>query len=161
VVWVGGIVIYRFEVKGKIGAIMPSHRVHTYMDWQLFNRSYRKLHRAIDKPYLVFGRKHRMFFHDFPSAVGVARIYFPGNFQAQEAAMFHVHLDNLCSQDRFFKRRLEILADSYYRNKRKSGKKRKKAKRSVRRPKEINDFLAFCNKAKQAQDLIVQIKSLG
>jgi hypothetical protein len=100
-----------------------------------------------------------MFFHDFPSAVGVARINFPGNFQAEEAAMFHVHLDNLCSQDRFFKGRLEILADSYYRNKRKSGKKRS-GKRSVCRPKEINDFLAFCNKAKQVQDLIVQIKSL-
>ena len=131
------------------------------MDWQLFGRSYWKLHRAIDKPYLVFGRRHRMFFHDFPSAVGVARIYFPGNFQAEEAAMFHVHLDNLCSQDLFFKGHLEILANSYYRNKRKSGKKRKKAKRSVRRPKEVNDFLAFCNKAKQAQDLIVQIESLG
>jgi len=160
VVWVGGIVIYRFEVKGKIGAIMPSHRVHTYMDWQVFGRSYWRLHRAIDKPYLVFGRRHRIFFHDFPSAISVARHVFPGDLQAEHAAVLHVHLDNLCSQDRFFKGRLEILADSYYRNKRKSGKKNKKAKRSVRRPKEINDFLAFCNKAKQAQDLIVQIKSL-
>ena len=62
---------------------------------------------------------------------------------------------------RFFKGKLEILADSFYRNKRKSGKKRKKAKIRVRKPKEINDFLAFCKKAKQAQDLIVQIRSLG
>jgi len=139
---------------------MPSHKIHTYMDWQLFGRSYWRLHRAIDKPYLVFGRRHRIFFHDFPSAVGVARILFPGNYQAEEAAMFHVHLDNMCSQDRFFKRKLEILANSYYRNKRKSGKKREKAKRSVRKPKEINDFLVFSKKAKQAKDLIVQIKSL-
>jgi len=139
---------------------MPSHKIHTYMDWQLFGRSYWRLHRAIDKPYLVFGRRHRIFFHDFPSAVGVARILFPGNYQAEEAAMFHVHLDNMCSQDRFFKRKLEILANSYYRNKRKSGKNREKAKRSVRKPKEINDFLVFSKKAKQAKDLIVQIKSL-
>lgn len=131
------------------------------MDWQLFGRSYWRLHRAIDKPYLVFGRRHRIFFHDFPSAVGVARILFPGNYQAEEAAMFHVHLDNMCSQDRFFKRKLEILANSYYRNKRKRGKNREKAKRSVRKPKEINDFLVFSKKAKQAKDLIVQIKSLG
>ena len=138
---------------------MPSHRVHTYMDRQLFGMSYWRLHRAIDKPYLVFGRRHRIFFHDFPSAVSVARHYFPGNLQAEEAAVLHVHLDNMCSQDRFFKRRLEILADSFYRAKRKRQKK-KKANRTKPKPKEVRDFLAFCKKAKLAQDLIVQIRSL-
>lgn len=138
---------------------MPSHRIHTYMDWQLFDKSYWKLHRLIDKPYLVFGRKHRIFFHTFPSAISVARHYFPGNFQAEEAAVFHVHLDNLCSQDRFYKKRLEILADSFYRAKRKRQKKR--TKRNKPQPKEVRDFLAFCKKAKQAKDLIVQIQALG
>jgi hypothetical protein len=55
---------------------------------------------------------------------------------------------------------VNVIFHVYYRNIRKSSKRRKKAKRSVRKPKEINDFLAFWNKAKQAQDLIVQIKSL-
>lgn len=137
---------------------MPPHRIHTYMDWQVLGRSYWKLHRLIDKPYLVFGRRHRIFFHTFPSAISVARHYFPGNFQAEEAAVLHVHLDNMCSADRFYKRRLEILADSYYRNRRKRGKK--KAKRVKSQPKEVRDFLAFCKKAKQAQDLIVQIRAL-
>ena len=118
-----GIVFYSLEVKGKIGVILPSHRVHTYMDWQLFGRSFWRIHRLIDKPYLVFGRKHRMFFHTIPEAVMIARRYFPGDFQAEEAAAFHVHLDNTCSEDMFYKRRLEILADSFYRAKRKSQKK--------------------------------------
>ena len=138
---------------------MPSHRIHTYMDWQVFGRSYWRLHRAIDKPYLVFGRNHRIFFHDFPSAISVARNYFPGDTQAEHAAVLHVHIDNMCSQDRFYKGRLEILANSFYRTKRRR-KKQKKVNIAFRYPKEIEDFLVFCKKAKQAQDLIVQINLL-
>ena len=88
----------------------------------------------------------------------IARRYFPGDFQAEEAAAFHVHLDNMCSEDRFYKRRLEILADSFYRAKRKKGKK--KVKSTKPEPKEVRDFRIFYQKTKLAQDLLIQINLL-
>lgn len=127
------------------------------MDWQLFGRSYWRLHRLIDKPYLVFGRRHRIFFHDFPSAVSVARHYFPGNFQAEQAAVLHVHLDNMCSNDPIYKKKLEVLANAFYRAKRRRGEKKKKSKSVHGKPKEVSDLLALCNETLQVQDLLIQI----
>jgi len=89
--------------------------------------------------------------------VSVARHYFPGNFQAEQAAVLHVHLDNMCSNDPIYKKKLEVLANAFYRAKRRRGEKKKKSKSVHGKPKEVSDLLALCNETLQVQDLLIQI----
>ena len=99
---------------------MPSHRIHCYVDRMLFGRSFWKLHREIDMPYLFLGRKHRVLFHDGFSSVIIARGLYPGDQEAETAALVHCHIDVMCSEDPFFKKQLEFLADLDAKNRRKA-----------------------------------------
>jgi len=139
---------------------LPGHKTHCYIDRMLFGRSFWKLHRAIDKPYLFMGRKHRALFHDGLSSVLIARDLYPGDPQAEEAAIVHCQIDMLCSNDPIFKKQLEILADLETAQRRKAkaakGSRKRKAK-SQRKPKHadaLEDFDQFMRK-------IVEIKRLS
>ena len=107
---------------------MPGHQVHRFGDRMMFGRSFWRLHVALDKPYLVFGRRHRMFFHDPGSAVLIARKIYPGDTQAEASALLHLEFDNMCTADPNLKKRLEVLAKKYYKNRRQSQKSKKKKK---------------------------------
>ena len=118
---------------------MPSHKIHCYADRVMFGRSYRQLHEALDKPYWVLGRRHRIVFHDGWSATEVAKRVFPADPVAQESAAAHVLLDELCSSDRYFHNSLKALAemDSQGRKRARSVKGRsRKKKRLVTSPAE-------------------------
>ena len=108
---------------------MPSHKLHVYVDKVLFGKSYRKLHEALDRPYWVLGRKHRIVFHDGWSASEVAKKVCPGDPVALEAAAAHVLLDELCSNDREFKMQLSLLANLNSRGRKRGTKKRAKGKK--------------------------------
>jgi hypothetical protein len=83
-------------------AYMPSLKIHCFWDRQLFGRSFWRLHKALDKPYLVLGLKHRIIFHDGWSATEVAKKIYPNDPVACEAAVAHVLLDEQCSHDKRF-----------------------------------------------------------
>ena len=82
--------------------LLPSHKVHCYVDRTLFGRSYWRVHRQIDMPYLFLGKKHRVLFHDPFTAIAIAQRLYPGDPMAEEAALVHLHIDSVCSSDPFF-----------------------------------------------------------
>ena len=89
---------------------MPSLRVHCYIDRRYFGRAYPKLHRAIDKPFSVLGRGHRVLYHDYFTAYYIARRKYPGDPCAVKAAALHIEYDNICTRDPNYRRLLENLA---------------------------------------------------
>ena len=64
----------------------------------------------IDSPYKVLGRGHRKYYHDYSSVVGFARSLYPGDERAVQAAVFHIQLDEMCSEDPAFKKYIETWA---------------------------------------------------
>ena len=105
---------------------MPSLRAHRYIDYLYLNKSYWKIHRAMDKPVKYLGRSHRVLFHDVISAVAIARYFYPGDPDAETAALLHIEFDTLCTADPDFKRELERNAKLF---KAPSGKKRRTVSR--------------------------------
>ena len=137
---------------------MPGHRTHAYIDWELFQKSYWRLHRNVDMPYLFLGRKHRVFFHDGASTIAIARQLYPNDPLAEQAAIVHCQLDTLCTADPLFKKQLDFLANLDARKRReakKTGAQRKKTKSSkktlCRDP--FEDFDAFLKKAQEIQQM--------
>lgn len=132
---------------------MPGHQVHTFADHMVFGRSYWKLHKLIDKPVFVFKRNHRVFFHDPYSATNIARRYFPGDPQAEKAAILHILLDNLCTEDPKFKKNMESLAKKFYKKWRRS----RKYKRKIPQFPEVDQTKMFLKKMLEARKLVYQI----
>ena len=132
---------------------MPSHKVHCLFDRVMFGKSYRRLHEAIDKPVAVLGRKHRIFFHDGFSAVEIARKVFPYDPVAEEAAAVHIWLDNECTQNPYYKKQLEQLADMDAQNRKNVQVKRVGRKRRKNLPqqpcKDTKKRLGKCSKLKE------------
>jgi hypothetical protein len=87
---------------------LPGHRVHLYLDRLLFGRSYYKVHRKMDYAWYYLRRGHRCFGHDPISAIAIAAESYPGDYNAVQAALFHIELDKLCTADPQFKKMLEI-----------------------------------------------------
>jgi hypothetical protein len=139
---------------------LPSHRVHCYVDRKLFGKSYWRVHRAMDRPYLLFRRKHRNFFHDPLSAIAIAKRYYPKDPNAIKAALYHITLDNLCSANPAFKAWLEALAKEYAK-KRASARKKKHsltpagygAKAPTRTADPVKEFIRFLEKVKEFKAL--------
>jgi hypothetical protein len=89
---------------------VPGWRVHAFVDRTLFGKSYYKIHRRLDEPFLYLGRVHRLLFHDFTTAYFVALDCYPGDPNAVLAAYEHILLDEQCSADPEYKKLLENLA---------------------------------------------------
>ena len=89
---------------------MPSLKAHLYWDHVLFGRSFRKIHREMDKPFKQLGRRHRVLFHDSLSAIRIAEQLYPGDPVAVRAALFHIHLDEICTRDPDFRKTAEAAA---------------------------------------------------
>ena len=101
---------------------MPGLDLHAYTDRACFGKSYYKIHREMDWPYKIFGRKHRQFYHDPISAAIIAEECYPGDPDAVEAALLHILLDKTCSANPEFKKLLKQCAIL---DKRKRGRKNK------------------------------------
>jgi len=107
--------------------MLPSWRIHSFIDKMLFGKSYWKIHRKMDEPFKYFGRGHRVLFHDPVTACAIAENYYPGDPNAVLSALFHIQCDELCSADpeyRKFLERMEIL--SHKKRKRRKGKRKTK-----------------------------------
>lgn len=100
---------------------MPNLLVHEFIDETFFGRSFKKLHRAIDKPVFYLGRRHRVLFHDPVSASLIAQKLYPNDKDAILAAHYHILFDEECSKDPEYKKNLENMAKLW--------KKRKKRKK--------------------------------
>jgi hypothetical protein len=105
---------------------MPSLAVHCYIDGSFFGRAYPRLHKALDAPFLILGRYHRVLFHDYGTAVYIARREYPGDPNAERAAILHIEFDRMCSEDIEYKRFMRYLAKD-------SAKQRKRIRKQVAR----------------------------
>ena len=103
---------------------MPSHRVHCWISKILFGRSFYKVHKRMDSAVWFCGRSHRRYFHDLPSALAIACNCYPGDEAAKQAAVFHIQLDFMCSDDPFFRRQIELWAKKESKKRRRSRKKK-------------------------------------
>lgn len=97
---------------------MPSHEIHCYVDRLLFGRSYWRLHKQLDKPVLLLGKRHRVLFHDGLTSMAIALQLYPNDRKALEAALVHVQLDWLCSSNPFFAKQLKHFAQKDSRRRR-------------------------------------------
>jgi hypothetical protein len=88
---------------------MPGHKVHRYVTRLFFGKSYSEVHKALDRAYVFAGRKHRRFFHEPLEA------YVMGNVASLDGkgghvALLHIWLDNECTENRDFKKFVELMA---------------------------------------------------
>jgi len=88
---------------------LPPHRSHNYVDKLLFGRSYPRVHKAIDQPCFVLGRKHRRLFHTPEDA------YIMGSLASSDqwgglVGLTHIWLDKKCSEDKEFKKVIDFMA---------------------------------------------------
>jgi hypothetical protein len=87
----------------------------------------------MDWPYRYWGQRHRVLFHNSLDAMIIAQVQYPGDPNAVLAALVHIELDEMCSNDPYFKRMLKLYADAEKRQKRKTrtgikGKKKGKTR---------------------------------
>lgn len=68
------------------------------------------MHRKMDYAWYYFRRGHRCFGHDPISAIAIATESYPGDYNAVQAALFHIDLDKLCSRDPELKKMLQFQA---------------------------------------------------
>jgi hypothetical protein len=87
---------------------LPDLLVHEFIDWVLFGKVYRKVHRKMDEPFKYLGRSHRVLFHDYASAYFIAKKFYPDDPNAVLAAYYHIYYDELCSENPEYKKTLEI-----------------------------------------------------
>jgi hypothetical protein len=132
---------------------MPSHKVHCFVDRVLFGKSYWRLHRQIDMPFLFLGNKHRVLFHDPFTPVAIAQWLYPGDPRAKESALVHVQIDSLCSTNPIFKMQLEYFAEQDARKRRSSRKKKAKSRKRKVPADPLEEFTAFLEKMKEIRRL--------
>jgi len=91
-----------------------------------FGRSYKKIHKEMDKPFRKLGRRHRIMFHDPVSAIRIAQRHYPGDLVAIRAALFHITIDEICTRDPEFKKTLEAAAILWSGKKKRGRRKRRR-----------------------------------
>ena len=121
---------------GGNGLAMPKHKTHRYFTRLLLGKSYGRVHRQIDLPYLWLGRQHRALFHTYHDAFCVGYLL-SGEWRGGMAGLYHVWLDRKCSEDRRFKKFMDWAAredgkfeDGMRKFKKKMIRKRKKLRRN-------------------------------
>jgi len=97
---------------------MPDSKVHVYIDKTFIGKSYRKIHKEMDKHVKALGRYHRKINHNAASAIQIAMRLYPNDHRAIRAALLHIEIDNICSRDPEFRKILEFLAKFGNRKKR-------------------------------------------
>jgi hypothetical protein len=89
---------------------LPKHKTHNFADKLWFGRSFPKVHEALDLPYVIYGRRHRRFFHTYKEAYPIGYVV-SGEAKGALSGVFHVWLDRVCSEDKVFKRWLDWAAE--------------------------------------------------
>ena len=79
--------------------LSPNHEVHRYIDRQVTGKEYPDIHKSLDWPVSFLGRGHRVLFHDYPTAIYIARKKHPFDPNAKIIPVFHIDFDKICSAD--------------------------------------------------------------
>jgi hypothetical protein len=72
---------------------MPERKYHVALDKLVLGKSYSQVHKYIDMPYLVLGKKHRVMFHDPLTAILIG--YMVGGNEGAISALLHIWLDRV------------------------------------------------------------------
>lgn len=104
---------------------MPSLRVHLFLDRLFLGEEFPKIHKFLDKPVYILGKRHRVLFHDPAMAFLAANKEYPGNPKAVLSAQIHIRIDNLCSICPELKKMLEKMEREDRKGKRKRKPKKK------------------------------------
>jgi len=107
---------------------------------------------VIDSPYKVLGRGHRKYYHDYSSVVGFARSLYPGDERAVQAVVFHIQLDEMCSEDPAFKKFIESWA--------KRRVKKRKSKKKIRAEEQLPDDVVELLKNIEKMAEVARLKKL-
>jgi hypothetical protein len=89
---------------------MPRHRVHEYVDRTILGRAHPKVHKALDAPIKLLGRKHRIVFHSLPEAFAIGTIA-ESSLEGGFAGILHVITDTQTTKHRHLKNTLEQLTE--------------------------------------------------
>jgi hypothetical protein len=89
---------------------MPKHKIHKYVDRLFFGKSHPKVHRAIDGPYKLFGKKHRIIFHT-PMQGFIVGALTESSIEGGVSGALHVIVDQQTSTNKKLKNILELLTD--------------------------------------------------
>ena len=143
---------------------MPSHRAHTYVDRQIFGKSYWKVHSNMDKPYLWMGRNHRKWFHTPVWSRAIAQKCYPDDYRALLAGYYHITIDRLCTENPGFKANLEFLAymDAKKRKEMRTNRdKRKSASRRQQRSNEVRPIQRSFWNIEDLEKFVKQVKRIN
>jgi hypothetical protein len=122
---------------------LPGHMTHVYLDRLYFKKAYWKVHQKMDLAWPYLGKTHRVVGHDPISAIMLAREAYPGDPNAESAALLHTLTDDFCSANPMWKLTLEGFA--YADAKRRREARRKGRKRRGRHRKSKQKEEAFVN----------------
>lgn len=92
--------------------VMPGRRVHEWLDKLVLGRAHPEVHRLMDSPSLVLGKRHRVLFHSPLELV----LLFGDDPEKLAAALLHVWLDREVTR--------ALLSTSKLRRKRRRRKRR-------------------------------------
>jgi hypothetical protein len=146
--------------RGKKGgnSALPGWRVHAFMDRIWLGKSYWKIHRKMDEPVVFLGKKHRVLFHDFPSACMIAEDCYPGDPDAVASALIHISTDEQCSADPEYRKFLENMERLSKERPRK--RKTKKPRRTPKKDDPLERAIAVMEKIEEAERLTRALLSL-
>jgi hypothetical protein len=106
----------------------------------------------MDEPVVFLGKKHRVLFHDVPSAYLIAKECYPGDPDAVASALLHILTDHQCSEDPYYRKFLEQM-EMLDRKKRTPKRKRKKTKRAPKKNDPMEGAFAYLEKMEEAERL--------
>jgi hypothetical protein len=89
---------------------MPKHKVHLYVDRTVLGKAHPKVHKALDSPIKLLGRKHRVVFHSLPEAFAIGALA-ESSLEGGLAGVLHVITDTQTTKHRHLKNTLEQLAE--------------------------------------------------
>jgi hypothetical protein len=112
---------------------MPKHKVHTYVDRIVLGKPHPKVHKALDAPIKLLGRKHRVVFHSLPEAFAIGTIA-ESSLEGGFAGVLHVITDTQTTKHKQFKNTLQQLAELNSRTKKPKNTRKKTRKTKPTKP---------------------------
>jgi hypothetical protein len=115
---------------------MPKHKVHVYVDRIVLGKAHPKVHKALDAPIKLLGKKHRILFHTLPEAFAIGALT-ESSLEGGFAGVLHVITDTQTTRHKHFKNTLQQLTELNNQTKKPRNKpvKTRKTKPSKPQPK--------------------------
>jgi hypothetical protein len=110
---------------------MPKHKVHLYVDRTVLGKAHPKVHKALDAPIKLLGKKHRVVFHSLPEAFAIGALA-ESSFEGGFAGVLHVITDTQTTKHKPLKETLDQLTELNSQTKKTRNRPKKKRKESER-----------------------------